>query len=139
MIMAARKNSKAATKFKNGVPQGFTKVETTMAGFWKPEIVGQSVQGTVGEAIEVAGPDGRTNTFYSFTLTSSEGGPIVGKDNKKVPTVAGQMVGLGGKMLLIFLRGREGKEVYITYAGLGPAKSGQSAPKLFETYSRDEE
>ena len=48
----------------------------------------------------------------------------------------GQIVGVGGKMLLAFLRGREGTEVYLVYAGLGKKKPGQSAPKMFETYEK---
>lgn len=132
--------SKKKTASRRGVsaqPTGFRKVETHLAGFWKPELVGQSLQGVVGEAVEVKGLDGKLNVFYSLTLTSDQGGPIKGKDDKTVPTVVGQMIGVGGKMLLIFLRGREGKEVYITYTGLGPKKTGQNAPKMFDTFERD--
>jgi hypothetical protein len=120
-------------------PAGFRKIETHLVGFWKPAIEGQSVQGTVGEAVEVAGQDGKINIFYSLTLTSAEGGPIKTKDDKTVAIEIGQMVGVGGKMLLIFLRGREGKEVYITYTGLGPAKKGQNPPKMFDTFEREED
>ena len=135
--MAARKKTKVRGRGTNNQPAGFRKVETHLAGFWKPEIVGQSIQGVVGEAIEVQGADGKVNTFYSLTLTDDSGGPIVGKDGKKVQISEGQMIGLGGKMLLIFLRGREGKEVYVTYTGLGPKKPGQSAPKMFDTFERE--
>ena len=134
--MAAKKKTGRA-KGMGGGPEGFRKVETHLAGFWKPEIVGQSIQGIVGEAVEVQGKDGKINVFYSLTLTSDQGGPIKGKDDKKIEMVPGQMVGVGGKMLLIFLRGREGKEVYITYTGLGPKKAGQNAPKLFDTFERE--
>jgi hypothetical protein len=136
--MAAKKNARRSTATAHH-PVGFRKVETHLAGFWKPEIVGQSIQGIVGEAVEVQGKDSRINVFYSLTLTSDQGGPIKGKDDKRIDTVPGQMIGVGGKMLLIFLRGREGKEVYITYTGLGPQKSGQHAPKLFDTFERGEE
>lgn len=134
--MAAKKK---ATRRVNGAtsPTGFRKVETHLAGFWKPEIAGQSVQGIVGDAVEVQGKDGKINTFYSLTLTSDDCGPIRGKDDKKVDAGAGQMIGVGGKMLLIFLRGREGKEVYISYTGLGPKKPGQNAPKMFDTFERE--
>lgn len=134
-----RKVTSRRTNANGTAPEGFRKVETHLAGFWKPEIVGQSVQGTIGEAVEVQGKDSKVNVFYSLTLTSDQGGPIVGKDGKKIPTIPGQMVGVGGKMLLIFLRGREGKEVYITYAGLGPEKAGQSPAKLFDTFERGED
>ena len=107
--MAAKK--KAARRSNGASPTGFKKVETHLAGFWKPEIPGQAVQGIVGEAVEVQGKDGKLNTFYSLTLTTNDGGPIKGKDDKRVEVGEGQMIGVGGKMLLIFLRGREGKEV----------------------------
>ena len=133
--MAAKK--KASRRSNGHTPAGFKKVETHLAGFWKPEIPGQSVQGVVGEAIEVQGADGKLNTFYSLTLTTNEAGPIKDKGDKKVDVGEGQMIGIGGKMLLIFLRGREGKEVYLTYTGLGPKKPGQSAPKMFDTFERE--
>lgn len=137
--MAAKKKS-ASTKARaavTGVPEGFRKIETHLAGFWKPEIEGQSVQGIVGEAVEVQGKDNKVNVFYSLTLTTDQGGPIVGKEKgKPIDCVPGQMIGVGGKMLLIFLRGREGKEVYITYTGLGPEKPGQNPAKLFDTFER---
>lgn len=138
--MAARKATKSTNRRSvNGTPAGFVEVQTTLAGFWKPTIVGQSVQGIVGDAVDVQGPDGKTNTFYSLTVTDDHGGPIVGKDNKPVKIAAGQMIGVGGKMLLIFLRGREGKEVYLMYDGLGKAKPGQSAPKMFRTFAHRED
>lgn len=129
--MAAKKSSKRSVSV---APRGFKKVETHLAGFWKPEIPGQSIQGIVGEAVEVRGKDDKINTFYTLKLSDDHGGPIMTMDNKKVQIESGMMVGIGGKMLLIFLRGREGKEVYITYAGLGPKKPGQNAPKMFETF-----
>lgn len=138
--MAAKKKVTTSRSNKSApVIPGFRKVETHLAGFWKPEIPGQAVQGIVGEAIEVAGVDGKTNVFYSLTLTTDDAAPIVAKgDAKKTIEVgAGQMIGIGGKMLLIFLRGREGKEVYISYAGLGPKKAGQNPAKLFDTFERD--
>jgi hypothetical protein len=137
--MAARKATKSRNT--NGTPiiPGFRKVETHLVGFWKPEIAGQSLQGVVGEAIDVQGTDGKMNTFYSLTLVNDDGGPIVSKDGKKIAVHPGQMVGIGGKMLLAFLRGREGKEVYLTYTGLGPKKAGQNAPKMFDTFERDTE
>lgn len=142
--MAAKKNKRSprsvASDAVNGTisaPDGFRKVETHLAGFWKPEIEGQAVQGVVGDAVEVQGKDGKTNVFYSLTLTTDDAAPIKGKDDKTIKVGAGQMIGVGGKMLLIFLRGREGKEVFITYTGLGPKKPGQNAPKMFDTFERE--
>ena len=136
--MAAKKK---ATRRTNGaaVIPGFRKVETHLVGFWKPEIAGQSVQGIVGDAVEVQGADGKINVFYSLTLTTNEGGPIKDKANKKIEVGEGQMIGVGGKMLLVFLRGREGKEVYISYTGLGPKKPGMNQAKMFDTFERDQD
>lgn len=139
--MAAKKKA-AKSKRSNGLggaPEGYSKVETHLVGFWRPTIEGQSVNGTVGEPIDVRGADGKINQFYSLTLISDQGGPIKDKDDKTIPTVPGQMIGIGGKMLLVFLRGREGKDVYLQYIGLGKAKPGQSAPKLFATFQKDED
>jgi hypothetical protein len=121
-------------------PPGFQKIETSIAGFWKPDKPGQSVQGIVGEAVTVKGKDGN-NVFYTLTLTpdadgEAHGGPIATAEDKPVKGAVGMMIGVGGKMLLIFLRGREGREVYITYTGLGKKKPGQSAPKMFDTYEK---
>ena len=137
--MASKKNN--GTRKVNGatVIPGFRKVETHLVGFWKPEIAGQSIQGIVGDAVEVVGNDGKANTFYSVTVTTNDSSPILGKDNKKIEVGAGQMIGVGGKMLIPFLRGREGREVYITYTGLGKKKPGQNAPKMFDTFERDTE
>lgn len=135
--MAAKKKAARAKSNGHAAPAGFRKIETHLAGFWKPEIPGQAVQGIVGEAVEVQGADGKLNTFYSLTLTTNDAGPIKGKDGKKVDVGEGQMIGVGGKMLLIFLRGREGKEVYLSYTGLGPARTGQSAPKMFDTFEKE--
>lgn len=116
-------------------PAGFHKIETSIAGFWKPTKEGQTIQGSIMEAIQIKGRDG-DNTFYTLCLTSEEGGPILSSDDKPVKPEEGMIVGVGGKMLLPFLRGREGREVFLVYAGLGKKKSGQSAPKMYETYER---
>lgn len=128
----------AAVNGSGDAPEGFRKIETHLMGFWKPEKAGQTVQGIVGEAVERIGLDGKPNTFYSITLTTDDAAPIkTREDGKTIAVTAGQMIGVGGKMLLVFLRGREGKEVYLRYSGLGPAKRGQNAPKLFDTYERE--
>lgn len=135
----ARSRATAAAAVNGGgAPEGFTKIETNLIGFWKPEIPGQFVRGYVGEAVEKIGVDGKPNVFYSLTLTADDAGPFETREKRPIEATSGQMVGLGGKMLLIFLRGREGKEVYVSYTGLGPAKRGQNPPKMFDTYEADE-
>ncbi len=117
----------------SAVPAKFRKVETSLAGFWKPDGPGECLQGIVGPAIEVQTANG-LNTFFTLRLTSTEGGPIESADDKTVKPELGMIVGVGGKMLAMFLREREGREVFLVYKGKGKAKPGQSAPKLFETY-----
>lgn len=132
-----------ASKKQHGkAPQipGFRKVETHLGGFWKPTHDGQHLRGIVGQAVEVKGKEDKMNTFFTLILTSTEGGPIFGGEggDKKIAMEQGMIVGVGGKMLLTFLRGREGKEVLLVYRGLGPKKAGQNAPKLYDTYERDD-
>lgn len=123
----------------NRAPSGFRKVETSISGFWKPTRVGQSIQGIVGHAVEVAGKEGQPNTFYTLKLTDENiGGQIATQDDKPVKPHKGMVIGIGGKALLTFLREREGKEVFLSYKGLGVAKKGQSAPKLYDCYERGE-
>lgn len=117
---------------------GFKKIETHLAGFWKPSADGQHIRGIVVQAIEVQGREEKANTFYTLQLTSEEGGPIKDGDDKTIKPETGMIVGVGGKMLLTFLRGREGKEVLLVYRGLGSKKPGQNAPKLYDTYERDD-
>ncbi len=115
-------------------PKGFRKVETSLAGFWKPEKAGQCLRGVVGHAIEARSPTGETNTFYSIKLTDILGGPVVSRAGKTIKHAVGQQVGVGGKTLLTFLRENVGREVYLEYKGLGDAKKGQNAPKLYDCY-----
>ena len=48
------------------------------------------------------------------------------------------LVGVGGKTLATFLEEHIGQAVYIVYKGLGVAKKGQNAPKLYDTYEKGE-
>lgn len=133
--MASRKQHGKATQI-----AGFRKVETHLAGFWKASQDGQAIRGVVGEAVQVKGrEDDKPNTFYTLQLTSVEvGGSIRTSDDKVVKPEVGMMIGIGGKMLLSFLRGREGREVMLIYRGLGPKKAGQNPAKLYDTYEREE-
>jgi len=140
--MASKKRN-ATIAAQDYVPAGFRKVETSISGFWKPEGAGEFLQGIVGAPVEVKGrDDDKPNTFYPLQLTSADGGPIVSGTDKAVKAVEmriGMIVGVGGKMLGMFLREREGKEVFLVYRGLGKAKPGQSAPKMFDTFEAERE
>lgn len=129
----------AKSKKENGAPTGFRKVETSMLGFWKPDGAGEMIQGIVGAPIEVIGADKRPNKFFPITLTTVECGSIVNQDDKEVEPRLGGMVGVSGAMVLNFLLARAGKEVVLVYQGKGKAKPGQSAPKLYECFEKDED
>ncbi len=129
--MAARKTNGGAP------PAGYTKVETRIQGFWKPKKEGQWIEGVVGHRVEGAGADGKPNVYYTFRLATDECDAIETSDGKKVKAEAGMLVGIGGKTLATFLEDHEGKAVWMTYKGLGIAKKGQNAPKLYDTYERD--
>jgi hypothetical protein len=128
----------------DGAPEGFTKVEgARIAGFWVPEIAGQSLRGIVGDMITKQGPDGKPNVYCHLTLTSDEiGGQVIGQDpdskrKRKVEVGSGMVVGVGGAVLLSRLRGREGREVFIRFEGLGPKMPGKSQARLYDVYERE--
>lgn len=126
--MAARKR----TGFP--VPDHFKQVDNALSGFWKPTEQGHGIQGIVGPAIESKGADGRPNIFHTIRITVPESGPIVGAGDKPVETELGALVGVGGRTVQAFLASNEGKEVALVYKGLGRAKPGRNAPKLYETF-----
>lgn len=142
--MAAKKTTAAnGTPNLGPDPKGYRKVELRLSGFWKPEKPGDWIEGIVGERIEGKGHDGKENVYYSFIVASDDvKGPFERKDEKgmtqKVPAEAGLRVGISGRTLLAFLHDRVGQPVYIRYRGLGRAKPGQSAPKLYDTFEREE-
>lgn len=143
--MAAKKKAKRSytRRNTNGAPEGFTKVEGAhIAGFWVPEIPGQSVQGLVGDFITKQGVDGKPNTYCHLTLTVDDvGGQIIGQDpdtkrKRKVEVGSGMVIGVGGAVLLSRLRGREGREVYIAFDGLGPKVKGKHQARLYNVFER---
>jgi hypothetical protein len=129
-----------ATKRKNGfpVPEHFKQVDNALAGFWKPTIEGQGIQGVVGHRVESKGPDGKPNEFYTLRITVAESGPIVAVGDKPIETEVGLLVGVGSRTVQAFLTSHEGQEVVLVYRGLGRPKPGRNAPKLFETYETTE-
>ena len=139
--MAAKKSAKAngaaTTKSLGPAPKGYTKVETRLQGFWKPKKEGDWIEGVVGHRIESPGADGKPNVYFTFRLATDECTTIFTSDEKKVEAEGGMLVGIGGKTLATFLEAHEGKMVYLRYVGLGVAKKGQNAPKLYETFARD--
>lgn len=146
--MAAKKIAKRKyTKRSNGVegdaPEGFTKIEGAhISGFWKPEATGDNVRGIVGEMITGKGEDGKPNIYSLLTLTTNDvEGDVIGQDAKtkrkfKAEVGEGMVIGLSGAVLLSRLRGREGREVFIRYTGLGEKKIGKNQARLFDVFER---
>jgi hypothetical protein len=141
--MAAKKSRAKTGGFEPDAPEGYTEVKTNIQGFWKPETPGDWVEGIVGERIEGRGADGKPNVYYSLRLASDDVlGPIVRVDEggqaTKLESEAGMLVGVSGATLRAFMAGMIGKPVYLIYKGMGKAKPGQSAPRLYATYARDD-
>lgn len=141
--MAAKKNGKSVeTAFE--APKGYRKVEMRINGFWKPESVGDWIEGVVGERVEQRGSDGKPNVFYTFRLADDDSvqGAIKKKDDAgnevMVKPEGGMLLGLSGRTLMPFLNDRVGQAVFLRYIGLGKAKPGQSAPKMYETFEKEE-
>jgi hypothetical protein len=128
----------AAKKASNGAPAGYRKVETRIQGFYKPKKAGDSIEGVVGHRAESAGSDGKPNVYYTFRLADDQCQSIRDGEDKSIKADGGMLVGVGGKTLLTFLEEHEGHAVYIVYKGLGVAKKGQNAPKLYDTYEKGE-
>lgn len=135
--MSAKTKSGKGSKINGQAPAGFRKVDGTLVGFWKPELPGESLQGMVGSRIEAAGSDGKPNVFFAVTLTAPALNVITSED-ESINAPVGSTVGVGGKMLISFLEARNGQEIALVYRGLGKAKPRQSAPRLFDTYERDQ-
>jgi len=128
-------------KTSNGAPEGFVEVDNSLIGFWRPEKVGSTLQGIISHAIETTGAEGKPNLFYAIRITDpARCKEIVSKDEDddaiEVQPERGKLVGAGGAMLVAFMSGREGQEIYFIYKGLGPKKSGKNPAKLYATYAR---
>jgi hypothetical protein len=124
------------TRSTDKVPQGFREIDNSLTGFWKPTTAGETLQGVVGQRITTKGAEGKPNTFYAIRLVS----PAPGVQNDKgedVETEAGDLIGVGGALLLAFLAANEGREVYLIYKGLGTKKPGKNAPKMYGTYVKE--
>jgi hypothetical protein len=132
--MASKKRGNGASI---ETPKGFRKVETGISGVWKPKVPGQFIVGIVGHAVETKGNDGRANVYYTFKLADDTSGPIETADEKPVESEAGLNIGVGGKTLQTFLADHVGQPVWIAFRGMGTAKKGQNAPKLYDAFERD--
>ena len=126
-----------ASKKQQG-PAGYRKVETRIQGFFKPKKAGDFIEGIVGQRSESAGSDGKPNVYYTFRLADDQCQSIENGEGKKLAADGGMLVGVGGKTLATFLEEHIGQAVYIVYKGLGVAKKGQNAPKLYDTYEKGE-
>ena len=141
--MAAKKNARNGQGFEVATPDGYVEVKTNIQGFWKPETPGDWVEGIVGERIEGKGADDKANVYYSLRLSGDDvRGPFFRKEENgamtKVEAEAGLLVGISGATLRAFLASQIGRPVYLVYKGMGKPKPGQSAPRLFATFARDE-
>ena len=123
----------------NGAPPGYRKVETRIQGFFKPKKPGDFIEGVVGHRAESQGADGKPNVYFTFRLADDQCTCIADSEGKPMKTDGGMLVGVGGKTLATFLEEHEGQAVYIVYKGLGVAKRGQNAPKLYDTYEKGDE
>jgi hypothetical protein len=123
-------------------PKGGRLRNTELAGFFKPEKAGDAVHGVLGHRIETKGQDGRPNIFYTLRLAdvaenaaAESSGPLVTKHGKPVEPETDMLIGVGGKVAVARLDELEqGAPVSIYFAGMGEAKRGQSAPKLYHVY-----
>lgn len=136
--MAAKKAKKttAAEDFQTTAPAGYTKVETRIQGFWKPKDPGDWIEGVVGERVEMPGSDGKSNVWFTLRLATDECEHIENAKGEHVPAEGAMLVGIGGKTLANFMTSHVGLAVYIVYKGLGTAKKGQNAPRLYDTYEK---
>lgn len=137
--MATRKTGTRATNAGNGAPApaGYRKVETGIAGFWRPRELGDEIEGIVGERCEGKGADGRAVVYFRMRLADDQCERIETDEGKRVKASAGLVVGIGGAVLRTFLGERQGHAVLIRYAGMGEARKGKNAPKLFDCYEQD--
>jgi len=126
---------KASTKVK--APAGYREVDNALNGFWKPRSPGDFIEGIVGHRIDAV-VNGKPSVFFSFKLADDTCDCIESAGGKKVAPDAGMLVGIGGATLRTFLEERSGKAVYIVFKGMGNAKPGQSAPKLYATFEQGE-
>jgi hypothetical protein len=120
-------------------PKGYREVSTGIEGFWKPTKRGETISGIVGHRIEVKGSDGRPNVFFTFKLADDTSGPIEDSNGKPVESDGGMNVGVGGRVLQTFLAEHEGQPVILVFKGMGAAKKGQNAPKLYACFERTPE
>lgn len=130
-------SKKTATN--GAAPAGYRKVETRITGFFKPKKAGDFIEGVVGHRAESQGADGKPNIYFTFRLADDQCTCIETGNGQKVKADGGMLVGVGGRTLATFLEEHEGQAVYIVYKGLGEAKKGRNAPKLYDTYEKGEE
>lgn len=101
-------------RINSGLPEGFTPVSKVTFKF---ETIGDSIQGEVKSI----------NTVKSS---------LTGKDQMVMTLVTKQglhSVWSSAKLVELFTAVKPGDQVFIKYVGDGKAKTGQNAPKLFET------
>jgi hypothetical protein len=122
MAKAKAKQSKAsaaALSSSNGdIPKGMKALTSSFAATWQPEREGESLTGELGEVKTVTLQQGKkTVERRCVTVTPDKGDAVT--------------VWESAMLKPLFEDVEEGDRVYIRYDGLGVAKKGQNAPKLF--------
>ena len=120
---ATKKTAAAAALPKQeAIPEGFEQIGGGYAPTWKPEDLGVlhgPVTGAVREVEMTIGRKKQTRRCMEVTRKKS-GERFTVWESAALGALFDQIVETG-----------EGPEVYIRYDGLGKAKTGQNAPKLF--------
>lgn len=103
----------------SALPAGFVAVSTQMAVTWDPTNPDhpQAIQGTWGHVREIEIKRGRGIQIQH----------VVNVTTDETTWSVWESAGLKG----LFEEAEEGDEVYIKYEGLGKAKKGQNAPKIY--------
>ena len=133
----ASKKVAAKKRSEEKAPEGFREIDNSLAGFWKPTEVGQTLQGVVGRQMISKGAEGKPNVFYAIRITDPKSGPIVTGEDEEVTIEGGELVGVGGAILGTFLGGREGQEVFLVFKGMGEKKAGKNPARLYATYVKE--
>lgn len=123
---AAKPATQSALPSTSAIPEGMKQMGGGYAPSWKPETIGETLHGLVtGQVREVEFKQGRKVVQREVMEITSI------KDETR--TAVWRSAALGEFFDAIAALGDDfaGQEVFLQYDGLGKAKPGQNAPKLF--------